>query len=325
MTDLRNANRISAGIIETVLGPLDTCALGACQCHEHLFVARGRPAEVDPALLMEDVGCAVRELALYREAGGQAVVDAQPVGCGRMAGALREASGRSGVRIVASTGFHKLVYYPEDHWIFTRSRDSLAELFIRELTDGMRDDGCEPLPGCRAGILKTALDSCGVSGRYEALFEAAAASARITGAPVMLHVEKGADALDALSFFAKRSIPAEQLIFCHMDRAEERFDRHIEIARAGSFLEYDTIARFKYHSDERECELIEGMLAAGLENRLLLSLDTTRKRLKSYGGSPGLDYIRKVFIPKLTSRGVPAKIIRQLTVDNPAEALARRV
>ena len=60
-------------------------------------------------------------------------------------------------------------------------------------------------------------------------------------------------------------------------------------------------------------------------HRLLLSLDTTRERLKSYGGQLGLDYLKTVFLPKLRAHGVSDEQITQITVHNPAAALAIRL
>jgi phosphotriesterase-related protein len=104
------------------------------------------------------------------------------------------------VHIVSSTGFHKLVFYPANHWIHHIGEHRLARKFVHDIKEGMADEGRpgEPaLPkGCLAGVIKVALDVDGIEGRYRVLFEAAAATARETGAAVMLHVESGADAED---------------------------------------------------------------------------------------------------------------------------------
>jgi len=59
---------------------------------------------------------------------------------------LAEASKKAGVHIIASTGFHKLEYYDETHWIFSKDVDSLARLFIEEIENGMYLDGDEQYP-----------------------------------------------------------------------------------------------------------------------------------------------------------------------------------
>jgi len=113
------------------------------------------------------------------------------------------------------------------------------------------------------------------------------------------------------------------VILCHADRQASDFSIHERIADAGCYLEYDTIGRFKYHSDEDEVRLILHMLARGHRDRLLLSLDATAARLSSYGGEIGLDYLLRTFLPMLRQSGVPEADILRMTRENPASAFSR--
>jgi phosphotriesterase-related protein len=64
------------------------------------------------------------------------------------------------------------------------------------------------------------------------------------------------------------------------------------------------------------------MLDAGFEDNLLIGLDTTRARLRAYGGTPGLSYILDKFIPFLNARGVTPEQVQKFFVYNPARAFA---
>jgi len=315
--------------VQTVRGILPVEQLGFCQCHEHLFIAKGQSFTVNPALWLDNLEKTKREVLSFRDAGGAALVDAQPVGCGRMADYLLATAKETGVEIIASTGFHKLQFYPENHWIFNADEDSLTSLFLAELRTGMYLDGDRHLPvkqlPARAGIIKIALDNVGISGPYIKLFKAAACAALHTGTPILCHVETENHVFNAIDFFSKQGIEAQSIILCHLDRVKCDPAFHREVAKSGVYLEYDTIGRFKYHSDEEEIKLLRQMLAYGLEDQILLGLDTTRKRMKSYGGSIGLDYILTAFIPRLIKSGVPGKTIDKLTIANPRQALALKV
>jgi len=304
-------------MIRTVLGDIGREALGHTQCHEHIFIERGRSAEVSSALLIDDLQKSTDELALYKSAGGCAVVDAQPVMAGRMADWLIAASRASGVHIVASTGFHKTVFYYDDSYIFSLKEEQIAQLYIDEITKGMEDTGV-----C-AGLIKTAVDTGGIftDALYEKLHTAAAEAQMETGAPLMCHIEPGADAAEVADFYLGKGVAADRLWLAHLDRA--RFDPtyHRDILSREVYLEYDTIARPRYHSDRDECRLIAEMLASGYEDQLLLGLDTTRARLKSYGAETGLDYILETFLPLLTEGGATQAQCRKLTVENPGRAL----
>ena len=312
--------------VTTVAGDIPPDALGFCQSHEHLCIAHGRSSEINADLLIDDEAKSAEELAGYRRAGGCAVVDAQPVGCGRDARFLEQISRAGGVHIIASTGFHKMIFYPEGHWIFSMTSGELAEIFIDELTDGMYI-GCDAAhpnekTGARAGQIKTALDTAGLDAQYEKLFAAAAIAARETGRALMVHIERGSEPLELAKFLASSGVKLNRAVFCHMDRAADDIEIHKEICRMGIFVEYDTICRPKYHGDKREAEIIASMLDAGFEDSILMGLDTTRARLASYGGAPGLSYILDKFIPFLEGRGVSHEQIRKAFADNPARAFS---
>ena len=316
---------VNKGMIQSVTGIVEKSKLGYCQCHEHLFISKGESFRLNPALWMDDSEKTVEELKSYRMAGGRSLVDAQPAGCGRMADRLKKASEKSGVKIIASTGFHKLCFYPEKHHIRHSGSNALADMFISEIMEGMfiSDSGKEASRmESKAGIIKAALDTEGWDGCYGNLFEAVFRASRETGASIMCHVEKGADFPGAVNFFMKNAASPASVIFCHLDRATYDIGLHKEAVKEGFYLEYDTIARPKYHSDEKEIKLISEMAAAGFEKSILLGLDTNRDRLKSYGGKTGLDYIITEFIPGMKSAGIPLKTIENFTVNNPADALS---
>jgi phosphotriesterase-related protein len=313
--------------IQTVTGRIRPDQLGYCQSHEHLFIADGRSAKLVPSLRLDDFDATCSELELYKSIGGKSIVDAQPAGCGRMADLQSKASIKTGVNIIASTGFHKLVFYPEDHWIRNMDEDSLAALFIDELEYGMFIDCDASKPvrriGSKAGVIKTASDSEGPSGDYRRLFSAAAEASVRSGVPILSHTEMGMGALEQIKLFTDHGVPASSIIICHLDRVLKDAGYLMEVASTGVFLELDTIGRFKYHSDDDEVAFIISLLENGFEDRILLGLDTTRERMKSYGGSIGLDYLHETFFPLLRSYGVNDSHIYKFTVSNPAKAFIR--
>jgi len=316
--------------VMTVTGAVPAQALGFCQCHEHLLIAPGKSGETDPALCFDDLVKSTEEVFRYKKEGGVSLVEAQPLGCGRMASGLVNISQKTGLLIVASTGFHKMKFYPDYHWIFSLASDRITELYLHELSTGMFVDGDKELPcrqiPARAGIVKTALDSCGLTAQYEKLFCCAADASLAAGVPILIHIEKGSRPLELFEFLCRQGISPERLIFCHLDRACPDPGIHRELAGAGCYLEYDTIGRFKYHSDEEELTYFQLLKKERLLGQLLFSLDTTRLRLKAYSGpgAVGLDYILRCFVPLMRRHGFADSEIRQIAVLNPQSALCRK-
>jgi phosphotriesterase-related protein len=241
---------------------------------------------------------------------------------------LHDASVKTGVKIIASTGFHKLDFYPEDHWIRSFDVPALTRIFAGEILEGMYTDANRGLPGermhSRAGMIKTAIGNAPLGGRYRELYSAAAAAAVQTGVPMLCHIEPSANAVAIVEFLAAAGVPTESIILCHLDRTVGDGWPHFTVAKSGVYLEFDTIGRFKYHTDEAEIDLIVKLIGLGCEDRILIGLDSTRARMKSYGGTIGLDYLLRTFIPLLRQRGVSPTIIDKLTIHNPSRALSCR-
>ena len=321
-----SVNAMKQGKIHSVKRLVDPREQLFFQSHEHLLIAQGRSGEINPALCFCNYEKSLQELRNYEAAGGQGIVDAQPVGCGRMAEELKRLSEASKVEIIASTGFHKMLFYPDTHWNFTASSDCLTDLYLQELKEGMYKDPDNVFPRnqtrVKAGQIKTAMDADDIDAQYEKMFTAAADAACITGAPLMVHIENGCNPEKYLQFLLHHGVKADQMIFCHMDRACKDIGVHKAFAEAGVFLEYDTIAREKYHSDEQEIELFLEMIHAGFEDSLLFSLDTTKERMRTYSGKIGLDYILQTFLKKMTNRGITQETIDKISRKNPAVAFA---
>lgn len=310
-----------------MLGDIRPEELGFTQCHEHLLIRMGKSYEINPALFMEDPGKSARELWEYRQAGGTAVVDAQPVGCSRDSENLVKIARKTGVHVIASTGFHKLQFYGKNHWIYTMSGQNLSEVFVNELLGGMyTDTDREWNPQqqeVKAGIVKTALDACNLTEDYRRLFAAAARAQKKTGAPMMVHIEAGSSPEILADFLLEQGVKPERVYFCHMDRACREKKTFFQILEAGISLEFDTIGRFKYHDDKEEIRLIKEILEQGYEEQLLFSLDTTRERLKAYTpGGVGLTYILKTFLPAMGEAGITGEQIEKISVKNPRRILS---
>ncbi len=316
-------------VVTTVRGDIRPEEMGITHAHEHLFIKAGQPSKQDPALCIDSFEYTKREVDEIKLLGVQTIVDAQPIGSGRHASWLAELAVQSDLNILASTGFHKHSFYKENHWILTKEPEDLTELFIKELTEGMFADGEEGWPTeqlpVRAGLIKTATDMEGTAGRYLDLFRSAAKAAIATGSPIMSHTEYGYHALEQITLYERLGLPADQLIICHLDRKMENADYMLMVASTGVFLELDTIGRFHYHSDEDEIDLILRLLDAGYEDKIILGLDTTRKRMKFYdGGTFGMDHLIVNFMPMLKREGVSEEIIQKLLVKNPAQAFVKR-
>ncbi len=313
--------------VRTVAGDTSAKELGFTHCHEHLFVFPTDGVSLPERLIADDFQKSKEEVVRFQGAGGGALVDAQPFAAGRNATLLLRLSEETGVHIIASTGLHKNMFYPDGFWSGSAGKWDLTDLFVSEIDGGMYEyDFSNPFGRrcpIKAGIIKIAAESEGLTGYYRKVFDAAIEAHRETGAPIMTHTELSQAGKEQAEYLTAGGVPAECIIISHMDRVVD-MDMNIELARLGVFLEYDTIARFKYHPEVEEIDLIRRMVKEGFAGQILFGMDTTRDRMLSYGGSFGLEYIRRRFIPELEEYGISEEDIHKIMVENPRRALSFR-
>lgn len=312
--------------IRSITGDIESSSLGYCQSHEHLFIAKGQSEKINPALLIDDYEKTYKEVMEYCENGGRSIVDAQPVGCGRMAANLLRLSQETKVNIICSTGYHKMMFYDTQHWIHNITKDQFAQLMIEEIEQGLYVDGDVLYPKrqikAKAGIIKTAVDNQGIDETYRKYFQAAAMASKETGVPIQCHIENANTAIEVIEFFQECNIKMNQIILAHMDRDRKKIAEAVNALEEGVFLQCDTIARYKYHSDEEQIKWLKDLCDAGFSKQLLVGLDTTRYRLKAYGGEVGLSFILETFIDQLLESGFSHETIEDLTINNPQRALS---
>ena len=307
--------------IRTVTGDISPEQLGVTQPHEHIMILPGASCRVNAALLLDSPDCAVRELADFQAAGGASVVDAQPMGVERSPRDLLEISLKTGVQIIATTGFHRACFYPDDHFLFSESAEQLVERIVREITVGMFDFSADKPTTVKAGLVKWTSEYHYVPPVMQKAAEAAAMAHHQTGVPILTHTELGTCGLEQIALAEKFGIKPSAMILCHIDRNPDKF-LHKEIAQTGAWLVYDGVARAKHWPDSVIIDLILEMVDAGFGDRIMLAMDSaTRTIWRHYGYGPGLDYLLKTFVPRLQRAGLSEHGIHQLLVDNPASAL----
>src|SRR6188474_2849784 len=120
-------------VIMTVTGPIEAADLGPTDAHDHLFLQT--PAQPDDT--MGDFNRAVTELEQGQATGLAAVVDLTPIGLGRQPELLREAAFRTGVTIVAASGYHRDAHYSAGDWVNSASEDELTARVVSDIKHGM--------------------------------------------------------------------------------------------------------------------------------------------------------------------------------------------
>ena len=310
--------------VNTVLGPVAAEELGVVAIHEH--IGYGMPgSELDSRWWKtpeERYAETVPKLRAFHEHGGGTFVDATGICNGRDVDYYRSLSAKTGVHIVACTGFvggdTALPHFAR------ASVEYLTEQFVHEITVGISGTGA------RAGVIKVGVSRGGrMTDLDKKIYRAAAGAAVRTGAPVLTHL--AIDAEPAVDIFRAEGLPLDRVLFGHADDGVNHDKtRHEWIIQQGGRIGFDT---FGYETElpdppfwarprKDRLEHFMALVDAGHLDRLLASADANCSPL----GWPGVEghtvnYIFEVLIPDLRAAGLDHAAIERLLVTNPAAFL----
>ncbi len=303
-----------AGII-TTLGSRTDAELGFILPHEHIFVDFRPPAHAEHGVaeVADVVALMAPEVEKAQALGVTAMVDSTPVGVGRRVDILKAVSEATGMPLVAPTGIYREPKVPA--WAHAASETELADWMVGELQGEIEDSGVQ------AGWIKLSVGDDGITDCEAKILRAAARAGRETNAVIGVHTERGRVVRDQLDIIEEVGYAAERYIWVHTG-SDPDFDLHLEMARRGAWLEYDSIG---YGDDDYYLETISRALDAGLGDQVMLSQDRGwYDPAKPGGGEPKpFTYLVEHFLPKLRAAGVDEETIHKLTHTNPYRAFAR--
>jgi phosphotriesterase-related protein len=333
--------------VVTVTGPVASTELGTCLSHEHIlndvtsWWHRTESLGLDPDEFarkkvgiedvwdlrndpfgnldncrLDDLEVAVEEVARFAALGGRTIIEATGMSIGRDLAGLRTVSERTGVRIVAGTGFYLEASQPAE--VASSTVDRLAELILADIRDGES--------GVRPGII----GEVGVSDRFteaeQRSLRAACIAQRETGLPMQVHMPAwfrlGDDVLEIVEGMG---VAPSSVVLCHMNPSGTDLDYQRRLMSRGAWVQYDMVGAELFYadqgvqctSDEEDAANIAALVRGGFGERLLVSSDIFLKSLLRRYGGPGYGHVLQYFVPRLERHGLSADEVEQLLVRNP--------
>jgi predicted metal-dependent phosphotriesterase family hydrolase len=313
--------------VRTVLGDIPAMALGRTDYHEHLF----HVSPLLPGDELDDEWASGEEASLLRNSGFESMVEATPTGLGRDPAAMARISLMRGLNIVATTGAHREVHYPSEHWLLGLTDVELGERFAADVKFGLaqHDEAANAARATapsgmpvRAGMLKAGISYWKISTFERRVLAGVAHAHHATGAPVMVHLEHGSAAFELLEILLADGVSSDAVVLAHVDRNPDPM-LHADIAAAGAYLGYDGFARSRTWPDSLLLDCFVRAAEHGASRRLLLGGDVARRtRYVAYGGMPGMAYLGQRIIRRLLEGGND-DLVEAALVSNPARLLAR--
>ena len=310
--------------INTVLGQIDSSALGFTLMHEHIinvdwsFVKAFGNEFYDKN---EVVRLFKEDMETLKPLGVKTLVDMTPINLGRDLEIMQRCSEAAEINIIAVTGLYsqEFPFYHSDVSI-----DRCLELFLRDLEKGMEGSTC------KAGLVKCATNRVpGTTTNNENMIRAAVRAAQIAVVPLCTHVESGSD----LGLWQQQIIESEGMDFNHVyyshvfTRPDEAYLQTLE--KGGAYLGCDQLAfsmkapvdmLLRYMKDDRKRRQVFISTDSAIRTDFGFTLSDRLRDRKT--NSLCKEFIRKQrLIDELPLRfeeaGITKEQTREVFVDNP--------
>ncbi len=312
--------------INTVGGSVETSRLGVTLMHEHVFVLSTEILENYP----EDWGAeegriadAITRLNKLKARGVDSIVDLTVIGLGRYIPRIQRIAAETEINIIVATG----VYTYNDLPMYFNFRgpgtllggpEPMVDLFVRDIEEGIAGTGV------RAGILKCATDSQGLTPDVERGLRAVAQAHRRTGVPISTHTHaKMKRGLDQQRVFAEEGVDLSRVIIGHSGDTTD-LDYLEELIAGGSYLGMDRFGIDTFLPFEDRVETVARMCQRGHGSRMVLSHDAAcfnhwlpEKLVPVILPNWHYHHIHDDVIPALRMRGITDAQIDEMLIDNP--------
>lgn len=304
--------------INSVLGPIDSGDLGFTLMHEHIVSTYSGLYQNYPQLIGDnplESGVAAFEKA---KAGGvSTILDASVVDLCRDVDLMVEVSRRSGVNIIATSGW----WLHQSPFFLNFTADQWADAFAREIEVGIADTGV------KTAILKSASDSPGVTEQGETILRAIARAHTRTGAPIMIHsYPAGEVARQQLAVLKEEGVPMNRIKVDHSNDTTD-VDYLVWILEQGCYIGFDRYPGYPVTAQERT-KTLKALIDLGWADKICPShdhiptmsfaIDPERSEWEAAIHNPhGFLFMQEVVFAQLREMGVSEEIIGGLCVNGP--------
>jgi phosphotriesterase-related protein len=317
----KDGSKVARGVVETVLGPLDVSKLGFTLSHEHVcYIPQG--------LFSDRTAAAARMVDKLKEAkaaGVDTIIDLTPADAWRDVRFGQEVARKSGMQIVAATGFR---FAPESYK--AQTVDQIAESYIREIQKGIDDTGI------KAGVIKAAGVSGALTPAEEKGFRAAARASKATGVPIETHTHAGQRGGETqATILEAEGVSPVRVSLGHSDDTTD-VNYLVGLAKRGYTIgidhvfygatkpakgEPDYVTSLRQIPWQQRAGYVKRLIDAGFGDRIFLSQDWELEREQM--NPDAFLFNTRHTIPYLKQLGVTQQQIHAITVDNPKRFFAR--
>jgi len=301
-----------------------------------LHILRKQPLLSKDNLVIDNIDTAIEEISHFKRNLGESLVDLSTLGVGRNILGLKTVSEKTGVNIIAATGFYRVASHPL--WVKDHSISTLSDSMMSEITEGI---GSTKI---KAGIIKCASSSGLFDPQEERVLKAAAQTQRETGIAVTLHpslylnnkpsmllVEK------CLDVYAKEGGDLTKFVLSHSQgilsntklyakNCKTLFEAGITLCFEFGSIFYDgnsllTPNGIPTINEQKKIRAVVELCRMGYDKQIMISQDVYLKiMLKKYGGY-GYSHIVETIVPILKNLDITKNQLKNILINNPKRIL----
>jgi Predicted metal-dependent hydrolase with the TIM-barrel fold len=269
-----------------------------------------------------DMDNAIEETNIFKQFGGDTIVDLTTIDLGRDPKAIYSVASTTGLNIVMGTGYYSS--HTGAEIIDNSSEVEITNKIIKEFENGVGTTGIKPgiIGEIAVWDFNNELDIKNL--------RASAKAQREIGCGLNIHQplweENGNKILDILE---KESVNLEKVVISHCDTTIDDMDYHEALAKRGVYVEYDLFgAEFMSYegkflpSDGDRIKAIKELIKRGYLDHILISHDACHKISFVRWGGWGYGHILRHIIPRLRQEGLKEDQISTIIKENPKRLLS---
>lgn len=135
---------------------------------------------------------------------------------------------------------------------------------------------------------------------------------------VATHTSFSTMGLEQLALLQAHGVDLSRVTVGHCD-LKDNLDNILKMIDLGAYVQFDTIGKNSYYPDEKRIAMLHALRDRGLLNRVMLSMDITRRSHLKANGGYGYDYLLTTFIPQLRQSGFSQADVDVMLRENPSQ------
>lgn len=283
-------------------------AEGYTMMHEHVTIDLSR-VKGDQDCRLDCKEETIREFRELYRLGVRNIVDVTNAGMGQNTSYVAEVAKCTGIHIVQSTGYYKEPFLPQN--VYMQTVEELSRNMVLELTEGFADS---TVKAQMIGEMGTSNNE--MKPMEKKVMDAGILAHKQTGSPVYTHTTLGTYAKEQAQYLIHNGIHPEKIVIGHIDLSGN-LDYIKAVLSQGVNVGFDTIGKNNYFPDTQRVAFLIELEKENLLNKVVLSMDLTRKSHLTFEGGIGYAYLFTNFVPMLRQAGMKESSINQMLIVNP--------